>query len=510
MYMDYHCKLGGRILDTVIPMRRALKVDDLLDEDRRQLIRFCTMLARTTFGVAALQALVVLDNHSPISAVMLLALLSISLASTLGRIFVIDGHPRRTIGVVSTTMFVCSIVCSLLDPKIAPVSLLASLLSVGLAMPFLNSRELKIVCLACAVSICIIGIEFVFVTVFTHAHTLASDISMLVAMCAAGWVCLNWLLGYHTRLFTLVSELRAYHSDLEGQVRARTKQLEEELARARELERQIRRAKEQIILAREEERRRLKRELHDEFGPNISGCILTLDDLADYVVERPQHAPDVLTRVCSNLRTIVGDMRQLAYALLLPAELDLGLRPAISQLVERLKRQAQNETDNDDCPEVVLDLPSKMPELPAAVEVAALRIVQEGLTNVHRHATATHCTVRARILEELCTSALEAGPGIGQSIGQSTGPPDARYNADHVQAGGRDKDVTLEISIIDDGVGMASNQLPGVGISTMRERASELGGQLTIVSMRQSGTTITARMPATLSSVASPDKRHDP
>ena len=453
-----------------------MQAANVLDEDQRLLLKFCSVLAKAVFSVALLQTIVVLNNRLIVSLLMLVALLAVPAAAMIGREFILHGHPRRAIAVVSTTLFVCAIGCALLDSKVAPVCLLASLLSVGLAMPFLSSKELKGVCLASAGSIAVIGFEFVFVHLFEHTHTPESDLSMFVALCAAGWVCLSWLLGFHTRLFKLVTELTAARSNLEGQVQSRTRELEEELRRARELESQIRRAREQIILAREEERRRLKRELHDEFAPTISGCILTLDDLSDNVTDRPQAAPEALGRVCRNLRAIVGDMRQLAYTLFLPAEFDLGLRVAIGQLVERQRRDPQ-AADLD----IVLDLPTRMPELPAAVEVAALRIVQEGLTNVVRHACATRCTVTARIVKQGDGFALDADD---QSGGQS---------------GGQSGMALLELCVTDDGVGMPPNQLSGVGISAMRERANELGGQLEILSVPRSGTTLTARIPATLS-----------
>lgn len=445
-------------LNNAISTHAVFKVDELFNEDSRQLLRFCSGPAKVSFGMAALQLLVVLGNRLLISALVQVALLTLAISCVIAREFVLRKRPRLAIGVVCTTMLAAGVFCTLLDPKIAPVALLGCLLAVGLAMPFVNSRELKIVCIACAGSIVLIGYEFVFLNLFHHDHTLASDISMFVAMCAAGWVCLSWLLGFHTRLFNLVKDLRTAQTDLEGQVSTRTMQLQEELNRALELEMQIRRAREQIILAREEERRRLRRELHDEFAPTISGCILTLDGLRDYVVQRPQSAPEVLARVCKNLRGIVVGMRELAYTLFLPVDYDLGLRVAITQMVERLRSQYSAQAIA-----VSLSLPASIPELPAAVEIAVLRIIQESLTNVHRHAEATRCEIAVEI------SSVPQNRAAGGGV--------------------------IEVRIHDDGKGIKPNQIAGVGVSAMRERASELGGTFTLSSSAPGGTLITALIP---------------
>ncbi len=94
-----------------------------------------------------------------------------------------------------------------------------------------------------------------------------------------------------------------------------------------------------------------------------------------------------------------------------------------------------------------------MPPLPAAVEVAAYRIAQEALTNVVRHARATSCLVRVSA-----------------------------------------EDGALELDVSDDGVGLPEDRTPGVGLSSMRERAEELGGACEIESMPSGGTRVMARL----------------
>jgi signal transduction histidine kinase len=104
---------------------------------------------------------------------------------------------------------------------------------------------------------------------------------------------------------------------------------------------------------------------------------------------------------------------------------------------------------------VTVEAPDELPHLPAAVEVAAYRIVQEALTNVSRHARASACTVRLTC------------------------------------ADGR----ALTIEVTDDGVGLPDTPEGGVGLSSMRERAAELGGECEIVRSWPSGTRVFARLP---------------
>ena len=103
-----------------------------------------------------------------------------------------------------------------------------------------------------------------------------------------------------------------------------------------------------------------------------------------------------------------------------------------------------------------LEAPGNMPTLPAAVEVACYRIVQEAITNVARHSRAKACRVRLSV---------DRGAGV------------------------------LEVEITDDGVGMPEDRVAGVGLSSMRERAEELGGTLAVEPRRESGTRVLARLP---------------
>ncbi|HEX5913500.1 MAG TPA: sensor histidine kinase, partial [Rubrobacter sp.] len=148
------------------------------------------------------------------------------------------------------------------------------------------------------------------------------------------------------------------------------------------------------------------------------------------------------------IRATVGDVRRLVYDLRPPALDELGL-------IEAIRERASRYGVGDEGFLARVEAPDELPPLPAAVEVAAYRIVQEALTNVSRHARASACTVRLACAE------------------------------------GR----ALTIEVTDDGVGLPDTPEGGVGLSSMRERAAELGGECEIVRSWPSGTRVFARLP---------------
>jgi signal transduction histidine kinase len=200
------------------------------------------------------------------------------------------------------------------------------------------------------------------------------------------------------------------------------------------------------VAAREEERRRLRRELHDRIGPTIAGLALGLDNAR---AARGAELPELLDRLHSEALRALADVRGIAYGLRPPALDEVGLAGALRLEADRLGWQAPGLP-------VTLDLPDgELPDLPAAVEVAAYRIVTESVTNVLRHAEACRCEVRVTAL---------AGEG-------------------------------LRVEVRDDGRGMPEGWRAGVGVTAMRERAAELGGTLSIGPGDPRGTVVRAILP---------------
>ena len=204
------------------------------------------------------------------------------------------------------------------------------------------------------------------------------------------------------------------------------------------------------VAAREEERRRLRRDLHDELGPTLAGLTLGLDTARSLANGKgnPEALQQLLSRLKTETQQAVTDVRRIVYGLRPPALDELGLAGSLREEIARLRREA---------PAVAITLHCQGDELaglPAAVEVAAYRIVTEALTNVVRHSHACSCEVHINL------------------------------------------DQGLAIDVCDDGVGFPEGWRAGVGITAMRERAAELGGDLGIQPREPHGTSIAARLPA--------------
>ena len=187
-------------------------------------------------------------------------------------------------------------------------------------------------------------------------------------------------------------------------------------------------SRERIIAAREEERRRLRRELHDGLGPTLTGIAFAADAAANTVDTDPEESQRLLTSLRRDTRVALADVRRLVDDLRPPSLDELGLVEALRQRADQLSWRADGESVY-----VQLDVPDEVPALPAAIEVATYRIATEALTNVVRHSRASGAVVRLRC------------------------------------------DERLDLSIIDDGPPNGA-WAPGVGLDAMRERAAELGG----------------------------------
>ncbi|HEY7068940.1 MAG TPA: ATP-binding protein [Acidimicrobiales bacterium] len=213
----------------------------------------------------------------------------------------------------------------------------------------------------------------------------------------------------------------------------------------------LRRSSLAVVSAREEERRRLRRDLHDGVGPTLTGVSLGLRtavrqlDRAAAAGSAPP-SPALLVRLADEVDAVVHEIKQIVRDLR-PTALDqLGLAGAVAEF----SRSFADDLD------IQLSLPAAPSSLPAAVEVAAYRIVTEALTNVVRHAHAARCWVR------IVT------------------------------------DDPVEIDVIDDGIGIDQRRPDGVGLTAMRERAAALGGAVEVTSGPRFGTHLHVQLPAAL------------
>lgn len=228
------------------------------------------------------------------------------------------------------------------------------------------------------------------------------------------------------------------------------------VAHAVRLTTDLQRSREQLVAAREEERRRIRRDLHDGLGPSLASQSFKLDAALDRVGSDPEGAARLLSSLKRETQQLVADIRRLVYELRPPALDELGLAGALAARVRHLDGVGNLLVE-------VITEPAPLPPLPAGVEVAAYGIAHEAITNAVRHARAKRCTVT-----------LTAA------------------------------DAWLRVCVCDDGVGIPSERRPGIGLISMRERAEELGGTLTVDSAHPRGTQATASLPIGHSNVARP------
>ena len=203
-------------------------------------------------------------------------------------------------------------------------------------------------------------------------------------------------------------------------------------------------ARQRIVQLREEERRRIRRDLHDGLGPALAGLTFTLEAVRNLTGSDLQRADELLVSATRQVQTMITDVRRLIYGLRPPALDQLGLAASLRSLATQ---ESSPETS------VTVDAPNSIPSLPAAVEVAAYWIAQEALTNVRRHARARTCNLRVAV-----------------------------------------EPTNLRLEIADNGAGLSIGST-GIGLHTMKERAAEVGGTCEIGDRTGGGTLVVASLP---------------
>lgn len=207
----------------------------------------------------------------------------------------------------------------------------------------------------------------------------------------------------------------------------------------------LQRSRERLVTTREEERRRLRRDLHDELGPIIAAMSFKLDVVHNLAEHDANAVKKTATELKAQMQDVLADIRRIAYDLRPPALDELGLVGALKEYIA-----SHNQVQGL---QITLEAPETPPPLPAAVEVAAYRIALEAITNVSRHAKARHCSVRLSLFGDLC------------------------------------------LEVIDDGRGLPADVRAGVGLISMRERAEELGGTCRTEALPRGGTEVMVCLP---------------
>jgi signal transduction histidine kinase len=206
----------------------------------------------------------------------------------------------------------------------------------------------------------------------------------------------------------------------------------------------LKRSRERLVVAREEERLRLRRDLHDGLGPTLAALVLKSGLARESIARDPERTEVLLRELSADARNAIADIRQVVYELRPPALDELGLTGALRERAALLS----------DSSGITISFDSKLPaSLPPAVEVAAYRIVAEALTNVARHSQAQTARV---------TMCLADG---------------------------------VEITVADDGIGIDPGSRAGVGLRSMRDRATELGGSFGTTSGSTGGLAVHVVLP---------------
>jgi signal transduction histidine kinase len=203
-------------------------------------------------------------------------------------------------------------------------------------------------------------------------------------------------------------------------------------AHAAKLTTDLRDSRQRLVTTREEERRRLRRDLHDGLGPTLATLTLKLDAITNLIKHDPEKAQNLISELKIQTQDTIQEIRELVYELRPPALDELGLAGAIQSFIDR---------EFSHYPQIKFEVNSELPTLPAAFEVAIYRITIEALTNIERHANARQATIL-----------------ISQNNNE------------------------LLLKIYDDGSGLQDGYRAGVGMASMRERAEELGGKFSISS----------------------------
>ncbi len=210
------------------------------------------------------------------------------------------------------------------------------------------------------------------------------------------------------------------------------------------LNQDLQRSRQRLVTAREEERRRIRRDLHDGLGPQLASQMLTLEAMDKLIESNPEAARTLLRILKSQSQNAIEEIRDLIYGLRPPALDDLGLEEALRQEIGKFPKP----------PVITMDTPEQLPQLPAAVELAIYRIVQEAVNNVVKHANAERCIVKV--------------------------------NLDSSQ---------LQVTVEDNGCGLPEFLRTGIGLQAMRERAEELGGRFEISGLPDKGVIVRAYLP---------------
>ncbi len=258
-----------------------------------------------------------------------------------------------------------------------------------------------------------------------------------------------------------MTEQKELRDRLEARVQQRTRELEAKNQTFLEQAQVVRELSGHLLRAQDEERRRIARELHDSAGQMLAALQMNLTPLQSEAQKLSPRFANNINESVSLVEQLSKELRTVSYLLHPPLLDEAGLPSALRWYVEGFAERSQID--------VKLEISPQLGRLPRDLEIAIFRVVQECLTNIHRHSGSSKASLRiARTDRQVDLEIQDKGKGM--SVSNNGGPDSQRIRA-------------------------------GVGIQGMRERVAQLGGQFEIHS-NGSGTTINARFPAPGASIA--------
>lgn len=251
-----------------------------------------------------------------------------------------------------------------------------------------------------------------------------------------------------------VTEQKELRDQLEARVNQRTRQLEEKNLELTHQSRIVRDLSARLLQSQDEERRRIARELHDSAGQTLAALQMNLVPLEKPAQKLGSNMAKAVRESINLVHDLSKELRTISYLLHPPLLDEAGLPSAIRWYVEGFAERSKIAVE--------LELPDDLGRLARDLETTVFRIVQECLTNIHRHSGSTKAGIRVtRSPGEVCVVIRDSGKGMPESQGQAS----------------------------------SERIKEGVGIQGMRERVRQLGGHLEIQS-DESGTVVTARVPS--------------
>jgi len=219
----------------------------------------------------------------------------------------------------------------------------------------------------------------------------------------------------------------------------------------------------QLLKTQDEERRRIARELHDSAGQILAALSMNLTPLASENGKLPPSAVKSIKESVGFVKELSNQLRTISHLLHPPLLDEVGLSSALRLFLEGFEERSKIKVN--------LDIPGNLERLPPELETAIFRVVQECLTNIHRHSGSRVAAIRVtRDGKEVRVEVRDQGKGM----------PSA---------------------------GNGSDRKVGVGIQGMRERIKQFGGRFEILSNKK-GTTVVAVIPVPSSPVQTPPQTY--